>query len=135
MAAAYAALEDPGSGGVVIFVGRVRPDRRGDRSVGALEYESHRSVALQQLAAMERASIARPGVRRVLLWHRIGRLPVGTPSVIVAVASGHRALAFREAARLIAELKDRVPIWKSERWRSAHPRRPPPRPRPGPGAD
>ncbi len=134
VAAAYAALADPRSGAVVLFVGRVRPDAVGGRTVRALEYEAHRSVALAGLARLERAAREGTGVRRVILWHRTGQLAVGTPSVIVGVAAAHRGTAFRIAARLIAQLKREVPIWKTERWRSAHPRRRPPRPRAGPGA-
>ncbi|MHB8351969.1 MAG: molybdenum cofactor biosynthesis protein MoaE [Thermoplasmata archaeon] len=130
--AAYRELDDPASGAVVLLVGRVRPDPDGGRRVQALLYEAHRTMALRALRRLERAARAGPGVRRVLLWHRIGRLKAGTPSVIVGVAAPHRAAAFRTAARLISQLKAEAPIWKTELWRSARPRRRPPRPSGGP---
>lgn len=135
VAGAYAALDDSASGAVVLMVGRVRPDPSGGHRVAALLYEAHRSVALRELARLERTARADPGIHRVLLWHRTGRLRVGTPSVIVGVAAPHRGIAFRTAARLIAQLKSEVPIWKTELWQSARPRRRPPRRSAGRSAD
>jgi len=39
---------------------------------------------------------------------------VGEPSVVIAVASPHRDLAFRACRYLIDELKKSLPIWKKE---------------------
>ncbi|MGA7272179.1 MAG: molybdenum cofactor biosynthesis protein MoaE, partial [Acidimicrobiia bacterium] len=48
--------------------------------------------------------------------HRVGRVEVGEPSVVVAVSSAHRADAFAAARYLIDELKARAPLWKKEHW-------------------
>lgn len=129
VARAYAALADPKSGGVVLFVGRVRPDRRRGRAVSSLFYEAHTSVARSSMATMEAAARGRPGVRQVLLWHRTGDVPVGEPSVIVGVGAAHRAEAFEVCRSLIDELKSTVPIWKTDRARPARRRPRSPRPR------
>jgi molybdopterin synthase catalytic subunit len=132
VAAAYRELEDAESGGVVVFVGRVRPDRLGPgRSVAALEYEAHRTLAERALEELARGAQRRFRVRRSVLWHRVGVLPVGTPSVIVGAATGHRDEAFRAARWMIDELKAKAPIWKMDRARSARRRRPRPSPRAG----
>jgi molybdopterin synthase catalytic subunit len=128
VAAAMAALEGPGAGGVVIFAGRVRPDRTRSGPVVALEYEAHGPPALARLRTLERSARRRFATRRVVLWHRVGRLRVGEVSVIVGAACAHRAEAFAAARYLIEELKAVVPIWKTERARPA--RRPRPRPSP-----
>jgi len=114
-------------GGVVVFVGRVRPDRVRGSHVVALDYESHRPLALAALAELERTARRRFGLGGVVLWHRLGPVPVGEPSVIVGAAAGHRAAAFAGARFLIEQLKAKVPIWKRERARPG--RRP--RSRPG----
>jgi len=125
--AAMRSLEGGHLGGVVVFVGRVRPDRTPKGRITALEYESHRPVAVAALEDLERAARRRYRLGEVVLWHRLGTVPVGEPSVIVGAAAGHRATAFAGARFLIEQLKAKVPIWKSERARPARP----PRPRPG----
>jgi molybdopterin synthase catalytic subunit len=129
IARAYATLADPKSGGVVLFVGRVRPDRRRGGEVSSLFYEAHTTVAESAMTALEAAARRRPGVRQVLLWHRTGDVPVGEPSVIVGVGAAHRAEAFEACRSLIDELKSTVPIWKTDRARPARRRPRSPRPR------
>lgn len=116
---AYAELEDRSSGGVVLFVGRVRPDRSAGGEVGALFYEAHVPVAERALRALEREARRRFGARRIVLWHRTGNLAVGVPSVIVGAAAPHREEAFAAARWMITELKRSVPIWKTDRKRSS----------------
>lgn len=130
VSAAMRELEGPGLGGVVLFVGRVRPDVTPRGRVAALEYEAHQELALAGLSELGRNARTRFGARRVILWHRLGRVPVDEASVIVGVATGHRAEAFAAARFLIEELKVKVPIWKAEPARRARPRQPHPR---GPG--
>ncbi|MGD0587259.1 MAG: molybdenum cofactor biosynthesis protein MoaE [Thermoplasmata archaeon] len=125
--AALRALTGPGLGGIVVFIGRVRPDPTPRGRVVALDYEAHLPLARSVLAGLERTARTRFGAERVVLWHRTGTVPVDEASVLVGVAAGHRAEAFAAARFLIEELKAKAPIWKSDRARSA--RRPPRRPR------
>jgi len=125
--AAMRALEGPGLGGIVVFAGRVRPDVTKRGRVTALEYEAHLPLARGVLSDLERTVRARFGARRVVLWHRVGSVPVDEASVLVGVAAGHRAEAFAGARFLIEQLKAKAPIWKTERARPA--RRPRRRPR------
>jgi len=53
-------------------------------------------------------------VRQFTLVHRLGRLNVGETSVLIVVASAHRAQAFDACRWLIDTLKKTVPIWKKE---------------------
>ncbi len=48
--------------------------------------------------------------------HRVGTLAIGDAAVIVAAASGHRGAAFAGSRALIDRLKERVPIWKHQRF-------------------
>jgi molybdopterin synthase catalytic subunit len=124
-------LGDPASGGAVLFVGRVRPDVRRGRRILALDYEADSAMALAALRRLEAEARRRFGVRRVRVVHRIGRLRVGTASVIVGVAAPHRTAAFEAARFLIERLKREAPIWKSDRWapaRAGRRRRTRPRP-------
>jgi molybdopterin synthase catalytic subunit len=128
LSAAARELEDPACGAVVLFVGRVRPDRTARGRVAGLFYEADRELAVRSLHALELGARRKFGAARIVLWHRTGELGVGTPSVIVGVATAHRAEAFAAARFLIEQLKAKAPIWKTDRWRSGH-RRPPRRAR------
>lgn len=121
--AAYRALSDPSLGGVVVFVGRVRPDPVAAGTVHALFYEAHEPLAHRELERLRTEAVQRLPKARVVLWHRLGVLPVGTVSVIVGVATPHRAAAFDLARDLIDRLKAEVPIWKTDRARPARRRR------------
>ena len=57
---------------------------------------------------------ARFGIRHVIIVHRLGRLQVGETSVLIVVASAHRAQAYEASRWLIDTLKKTVPIWKKE---------------------
>jgi molybdopterin synthase catalytic subunit len=55
-------------------------------------------------------------IARLALLHRTGRVGLGEPSVIIAVATPHRAESFEACRWLIDTLKAEVPIWKKEVW-------------------
>jgi molybdopterin synthase catalytic subunit len=100
-------------GAVVVFDGIVRNNSRGRQTLH-LDYEAYEDMALKQmndLAAEARASYK---VRHVTIVHRLGRLLVGETSVLIVVASAHRAQAYDASRWLIDTLKRTVPIWKKE---------------------
>ena len=119
--AAYRALADPALGGIVVVVGRVRPDPVQDGRVHSLFYEAHERLARRELQRLRDEAARRLPRARIVLWHRLGTLPVGTVSVIVGVATPHRAAAFDLARELIDRLKVEVPIWKTDRAQRARP--------------
>jgi molybdopterin synthase catalytic subunit/sulfur carrier protein ThiS len=100
-------------GAVVVFDGIVRNHTR-NRQTLYLDYEAYEDMALKQMDQLTREAIARFGVRHVTLVHRLGRLNVSETSVLIVVASAHRAPAFDACRWLIDTLKKTVPIWKKE---------------------
>jgi molybdopterin synthase catalytic subunit len=114
--AVAAAVDDPGAGGVVIFSGIVR-NETGGRPVKFLEYEAHAPMAEAKMREIGEALRARwPGVKRVAILHRLGRLEIGEPSVLIAVSAAHRAEAFEACRYAIDTLKRTVPVWKKEHF-------------------
>jgi molybdopterin synthase catalytic subunit len=100
-------------GAVVVFDGIVRNNSRG-RATLYLDYEAYEEMALSQLRELAKKARERFGVRQVTIVHRLGRLEVGETSVLIVVASAHRAQAFDACRWLIDTLKTTVPIWKKE---------------------
>ena len=109
-----ALVEGPEMGAVVTFSGNVRDNNRG-RKVEYLEYDVYRPMAEKQLRKIGEAAVLRWGCR-IAIQHRVGRLEIGEPSVLVAVACGHRGEAFDACRYAIDTLKEEVPIWKREVW-------------------
>jgi molybdopterin synthase catalytic subunit len=104
----------PEAGGVVVFLGVVRNETAGRRVV-ALEYEAHVPMAEVKLKEIGEAVYAQwPGVRHVVILHRIGRLAVGEASVAIGVSAAHRQDAFEACQYAIDTVKRIVPIWKRE---------------------
>ena len=71
-------------------------------------------MAEKQMRQLAIEARTRFRVRQVTMIHRLGRLMVGETSVLIVVASAHRAQAFDACRWLIDTLKKTVPIWKKE---------------------
>lgn len=101
-------------GAVVTFSGNVRNHNRG-RRVEYLEYDAYRPMAERELRAIAEEAVRRWDCR-LAAQHRVGRLEIGEPSVLVVAACAHRGDAFEACRYVIDTLKERVPIWKREVW-------------------
>jgi len=122
----HAYLSDVTAGGEVVFTGTVRNHHAG-RHVTALEFEAYPEMALAEFARIGEGIKERWDVCRLVLWHRLGRVPLGEPCVVVGVSAAHRAEAFEAARYGIDRLKAEAPIWKREyfdggdAWVTNHP--------------
>lgn len=108
------AVDDAASGGVNVFVGRVR-DHDSGRGVDGLEYSAH-PTALDRLREVCDRVVATHGVSAVAAVHRTGPLAIGDLAVVVATAGAHRGETFAATRDLIDWLKAEVPIWKHQRF-------------------
>jgi molybdopterin synthase catalytic subunit len=108
-------LKQGEDGAVVTFDGIVRNNSRGRRTQ-YLVYEAYEEMALKLMQSLAQEAQTRFAIRDVLLVHRLGKLEVGETSVLVAVASAHRAAAFDACRWLIDTLKTTVTIWKKEHF-------------------
>jgi molybdopterin synthase catalytic subunit len=100
-------------GAAVVFEGVVRNQTRGRRTL-YLDYEAYEEMALKQMESLAGQALSQFQIRDVALVHRLGRLEIGETSVLIVVASAHRAAAFDACHWLIDTLKRTVPIWKKE---------------------
>jgi molybdopterin synthase catalytic subunit len=110
-----AAIKAEEDGASVVFEGIVRNHSRGRRT-RYLDYEAYEAMAIKELQRLREAALDRFSVREVRLVHRLGRLEIGETSVLIVVASAHRAAAFDACRWLIDSLKKTVPIWKKEHF-------------------
>jgi molybdopterin synthase catalytic subunit len=105
------------AGGIAVFLGTTRAeDSASGQPLIALDYESYLEMAIAQMRDLARRAREQWPIARLALLHRTGRVPVGEASVIIAVASPHRAEAFEACEWLIDTLKVEVAVWKKEVW-------------------
>ena len=108
-----AAARHAEDGAVVVFDGIVR-NNSNSRQTLYLDYEAFPELAIKQMEALASDAIQSFGIRDAWIVHRLGRLEIGETSVLIVVASAHRAQAFDACRWLIDTLKTTVPIWKKE---------------------
>ncbi len=106
-AAVEARVRDSRAGAVVTFSGVTR-------DVGFLDYEAYEEMALERMRAIAEAAVERHGLCAAAVEHRVGRVPLSEPSVVVSASAPHRGEAFAGARDIIDELKATAPIWKRE---------------------
>jgi len=99
------------AGGIVSFLGKVRPDG----GVKALELTHYEPLTHSGMAALAQSAQARFGLGGVLAWHRIGVMRPGEAIVLVAAAARHRRDAFEAADYLMDHLKSAAWFWKREK--------------------
>jgi molybdopterin synthase catalytic subunit len=102
-------------GAVLLFLGTVR-DRHQGRPVRLLTYTAYRPMALKTLKRITDELEAATQSLRVEIVHRLGDVPVGEASVLIAVASPHRQAAYEASREALERLKREVPIWKREHY-------------------
>ena len=102
-----ALVGDPGAGAVVTFQGTTR-------DVEKLSYDAYAEMAEPRIDEILRDCVERHDLKAAAAEHRIGEVPLGEPSVVVAVSAAHRAEAFEGAREAIDRIKAEAPIWKKE---------------------
>jgi len=102
------------AGAVVTFEGRVR-DHDHDRAVRSLTYEGHPEADLIMREVISEARQL-PGVIAAASLHRVGDLAIGDLAFVAAVSAAHRGEAFSACAWLVDAVKERLPIWKLQRF-------------------
>jgi molybdopterin synthase catalytic subunit/molybdopterin converting factor small subunit len=112
-AAVIREVSDPRAGGIATFIGTTRVESRG-RTVHYLDYEAYGGMAEQVMAELAEELKRKHDLCELAIAHRIGRVDIGEPSVVIAVSAPHRAAALAACQEAIDTLKETVPLWKKE---------------------
>jgi len=111
--AAVAEVADERAGGIATFTGTVRRQSRG-REVLYLEYEAYAEMAEDVIAQLAAELDETHDLCGISIHHRVGRVEIGEPSVVIAVSAPHRQAALAACREAIDRLKETVPLWKKE---------------------
>jgi len=119
-------VSDDSTGATAVFIGTTRNSYKG-KVVTRLEYQAYTKLALKTMddilhstrqsirqGSTHDASGKIPSIHHAVIHHRLGHVPVGEPSVVIAVSSPHRREAFVACERILEEVKRRAQIWKRE---------------------
>ena len=104
------------AGALATFEGTVRAESACDKTLAALEYESYEGMAVRQMEALRNEAISKHAILDAAIVHRLGRIRLGETSILVVVASAHRAEAFAACQWIVDRVKADVPIWKKDVW-------------------
>jgi len=55
-------------------------------------------------------------LKGIAIIHRLGVVPIGEESILIAVSSPHRQAAFRAGEEALEDCKSRVEVWKREEF-------------------
>ncbi|XP_048583295.1 molybdopterin synthase catalytic subunit isoform X2 [Nematostella vectensis] len=100
-----ALAQSPSAGAVSLFVGK---------NVVRLEYEAYIPMASSEMRKICKLAREKWNIMKIAIYHRIGIVPIGEASVIIAVSSAHRKESLEAVSFIIDTLKATVPIWKKE---------------------
>jgi molybdopterin synthase catalytic subunit/molybdopterin converting factor small subunit len=101
------------AGAIATFSGTARRHSRG-RVVQYLDYEGYEGMAEEMMAKLAGDLKERYDIHDVAIHHRVGRVEIGEPSVVIAVSAAHRHDALAACKDAIDILKVDVPLWKKE---------------------
>lgn len=105
----------PDHGASIVFIGTTREHTNNMKTMH-LEYEAYEPMAILTMKQIaEEIHNGWPGIR-CAITHRLGIVPIGEASVVIAVSAPHRKTAYEASQFAINRLKEIVPIWKKEIW-------------------
>lgn len=114
-----AAHEDPGPGASGLFLGRVRADRIGERTVTSITYTAYEDMAIESWRQIRRALIEAYDLGELEAFHSLGEVPAGMLCVCVCATAGHREAAMDACREAVERLKRELPIWGKENFQGS----------------
>jgi len=106
-------VSDPAVGAISTFIGVTR-NHFEEKEVLKLEYEAYKPMAEKELFKICDQVRVTWSVKHIAIYHKVGLVPIGEASVIIAISSVHRGDSLEAVHFAIDELKATVPIWKKE---------------------
>ena len=113
ISACLAFTRSPTAGANVLFLGTTR-NNFDNRPVSRLSYSAYPKLALKSLFKVAEDVIAKHGLERVCIVHRLGEVKIEEESIAVAVSSGHRQAGWQGSEEILERVKERAEIWKRE---------------------
>ncbi|RFU33689.1 hypothetical protein B7463_g2667, partial [Scytalidium lignicola] len=108
-------VRSPKAGAIVIFAGTTRDNFSG-KPVKELQYTSYEPRALKTMLSICKDVVQKHGITSIAMIHRLGVVPIGEESILIAVSSPHRQAGWRAGEEALEECKAKAEIWKKEEF-------------------
>ncbi|KAI1408204.1 Molybdopterin biosynthesis MoaE [Hypoxylon sp. FL1857] len=108
-------VRSPQAGAIVMFAGTTR-DNFGGKPVKELQYSAYNPLALRTMLSICKSIRAQHGLVAIAMVHRLGIVPIGEESILIAVSAPHRQAAWRAGEQALEDCKERVEVWKKEEF-------------------
>lgn len=108
-------VRSPQAGAIVIFAGTTRDNFAG-KPVKELRYSAYNQLALRSMLDVCRAVRAKYALQGIAVVHRLGTVPIGEESILIAVSAPHRRAAWKAGEEALEDCKSRVEVWKREEF-------------------
>ena len=83
--------------------------------ITSLSYTSYPALALRSMLSIAQTTKEKyTGLEAITIVHRLGEVPVGEESILIAVSGRHRREVFEGGEQCLEEVKRKVEIWKCE---------------------
>ncbi|KAH6956984.1 Molybdopterin biosynthesis MoaE [Fusarium avenaceum] len=117
-------VRSPSAGAIVLFAGKflslifhcTTRDNFAGKPVKELQYTAYHPRALKSMLTIAKDVSDKHGLRGVAMIHRLGAVPIGEESILIAVSSPHREAAWRAGEEALEECKSKVEVWKREEF-------------------
>lgn len=86
------------------------------KPVRDLKYTAYQKLALKSMMDIAKSVSTKHALKGIAVIHRLGTVPIGEESILIAVSSPHREAAWRAGEEALEECKSRVEIWKLEEF-------------------
>jgi molybdopterin synthase catalytic subunit len=100
---------------LMVLAGTTR-DNFGGKPVKELQYTSYEPRALQTMLRICKDIKEKHSLTSIAMIHRLGVVPIGEESILIAVSSAHRQASWRAGEEALEECKEKVEVWKKEEF-------------------
>lgn len=97
-----------------IFLGQIRADRVGGKTVRAIEYTAHREIAKSKMREIREAMFEKYELSCMHVYHSLGTVKAGEICLFVFTSSGHRKAAIAACEEVVERIKAELPVWGKE---------------------
>lgn len=127
-------VRSPEAGAIVLFAGELLTlhgrdplwltylpagttrDNFAGKPVRELTYTAYAQLALRTMLGISSGVRSRHGLKGIAMAHRLGTVPIGEESILIAVSAPHRQAAWRAGEEALEECKASVEVWKREEF-------------------
>jgi molybdopterin synthase catalytic subunit len=97
-----------------IFLGQVRADEIGGKTVAAIDYTTYTEMALEKMHDIRESLFSKYELTCMHVYHSLGQVKAGEICLFVFTSSKHRKMAIDACEECVERIKAELPVWGKE---------------------